>query len=206
VYVTKELQVHKQTRLQQALAYLAMAVFGFSSLVLVGRANARPVEPQFIGPTVADQVVALQAIAAAQANPVDLPDAREEMAMGLRGIKQREAEIAAAEKAARIKAAKDAAKRADRGGGRTPRYGQSPNGGLACIAGKESGGNYSAVSGSGKYRGKYQYSNSTWNNYGGYPTADSAPPEVQERRAQEDWNRGSGQIRSNWPNTSRGCY
>lgn len=56
---------------------------------------------------------------------------------------------------------------------------------LDYIGQHESGGNYSTNTGNGYY-GKYQYSQSTWNNYGGYSTADQAPPSVQDERAAAD--------------------
>lgn len=54
---------------------------------------------------------------------------------------------------------------------------------------KESSGNYRAVN---KNRpgntasGAYQYTDATWNGYGGYPKAALAPPAVQDKRFAED--------------------
>lgn len=63
----------------------------------------------------------------------------------------------------------------------------------------ESGGNYSTNTGNGYY-GAYQYDQATWNNYGGYSTADQAPPSVQDAKAQETYAaRGS----SPWPTCGR---
>lgn len=53
--------------------------------------------------------------------------------------------------------------------------------------------------------GAYQYLTSTWNNYGGYHTANLAPPAVQDQRAREDIARGWGQIMSNW-SSSYHCW
>lgn len=49
----------------------------------------------------------------------------------------------------------------------------------------EAGGIYTRNSGNG-YFGAYQYSLSTWNNYGGYARPDLAPAEVQDAKAQAD--------------------
>ena len=49
----------------------------------------------------------------------------------------------------------------------------------------ESGGDYKAVSRSGRYKGAYQADDQTWNGYGGYQRADEAPPEVQDQWARE---------------------
>jgi hypothetical protein len=57
---------------------------------------------------------------------------------------------------------------------------------MAAIRSVESGGNYHAVGPSTPYghaSGAYQFIDSTWNNYQGYPTARSAPPAVQDQKA-----------------------
>lgn len=82
-----------------------------------------------------------------------------------------------------------------------PRTAPAPSSGgtnshLERIAQCESGGNSNAVSPSGKYHGKYQFSQETWNGVGGSGSPSSAPEAEQDKRAQMLYDRsGPGQ----WP-------
>ena len=74
---------------------------------------------------------------------------------------------------------------------------QSAGGGLASIRACESGGNYGAVSSSGKYRGAYQFDQGTWESVGGSGDPAAASPAEQDQRASIlRQQRGS----SPWPN------
>ncbi len=53
----------------------------------------------------------------------------------------------------------------------------------------ESGGNYQAVSPSGRYRGAFQFDIVTWQSVGGKGDPAEAPPEEQEARARELYDR-----------------
>ena len=65
--------------------------------------------------------------------------------------------------------------------GRSASNGASaPNATLAKIAACESSGNPAAVSASGQYRGKYQFSRETWREYGGTGDPAAAPESVQD--------------------------
>jgi peptidoglycan hydrolase-like protein with peptidoglycan-binding domain len=68
---------------------------------------------------------------------------------------------------------------------------------LRRIAECESGGNPRAVSPGGTYRGKYQFSRSTWHNLGGSGDPADAPESVQDRLALKLY-RQSGT--APWPN------
>jgi hypothetical protein len=68
----------------------------------------------------------------------------------------------------------------------------------------ESNDNYQQVSRYGDH-GRWQYKNGTWANYEGYPSADLAPPSVQDKRALADYNRGEAVRHQMWPVTSRLC-
>jgi peptidoglycan hydrolase-like protein with peptidoglycan-binding domain len=61
--------------------------------------------------------------------------------------------------------------------------GTAPNATLARIAQCESSGNPAAVSASGQYRGKYQFSRETWAEYGGSGDPAAAPEAEQDRIA-----------------------
>ena len=56
----------------------------------------------------------------------------------------------------------------------------APSGTLAKIAACESSGNPAAVSPTGQYRGKYQFSRETWREYGGTGDPAAAPESVQD--------------------------
>lgn len=76
----------------------------------------------------------------------------------------------------------------------------APSATLERIARCESGGDPTAVSASGKYRGKYQADRSTWANYRGYASADQAPEAVQDQWATELHRRRGTQP---WPSCGR---
>jgi hypothetical protein len=61
--------------------------------------------------------------------------------------------------------------------------GTAPNATLQSIAQCESGGNPSAVSPGGQYRGKYQFSYATWQAMGGSGDPAAAPESVQDAMA-----------------------
>jgi len=68
---------------------------------------------------------------------------------------------------------------------------------LRLIAECESGGNPAAVSPSGRYRGKYQFSMSTWRQMGGEGDPADAPEWLQDRIALKLYRRAGT---SPWPN------
>jgi len=67
---------------------------------------------------------------------------------------------------------------------------------LQAIARCESGGNPSAVGGGGAYRGKYQFSQQTWQSVGGSGDPAAASGAEQDRRAAILYSRGGA---SSWP-------
>ena len=68
---------------------------------------------------------------------------------------------------------------------------------LQRIAQCESGGNPQAISSSGRYRGKYQFDQATWERWGGTGDPAQAPESVQDRVALKLYNaRGTAP----WPN------
>ncbi len=74
----------------------------------------------------------------------------------------------------------------------------------SCVRQKESGNNYATNTGNG-YKGAYQMGNPHWNGYGGYPSADQAPPEVQDQKFAEDMAKGPAYMHQQYPTTSRQC-
>jgi hypothetical protein len=67
---------------------------------------------------------------------------------------------------------------------------------LQAIAACESGGNPSAIGGGGQYRGKYQFSTSTWASVGGKGDPAAASEAEQDRRAAMLYARAGA---SSWP-------
>ena len=63
----------------------------------------------------------------------------------------------------------------------------------------EAGGDYTKNTGNGYY-GTYQYDKTTWNNFGGYATANLAPPAVQDAKFLETYSRRG---KSPWPSCGR---
>jgi peptidoglycan hydrolase-like protein with peptidoglycan-binding domain len=64
-----------------------------------------------------------------------------------------------------------------------PRSATGSSGTLARIAQCESGGNPSAISADGRYRGKYQFTRATWRAMGGTGDPAQAPEAEQDQRA-----------------------
>jgi peptidoglycan hydrolase CwlO-like protein len=98
---------------------------------------------------------------------------------------------AAAARAARLAALRDARARLDQrlaaqttAGTAVPATGTAPSRGtLEAIAQCESGGDPTAVSAAGRYRGKYQFDPGTWRSLGGTGDPAAAPEAVQDRIA-----------------------
>lgn len=79
---------------------------------------------------------------------------------------------------------------------------------MAALRDVESSGNYKAIGVPtpwGTAKGAYQYLDSTWDNYGGYASADLAPPEVQDEKAAADMQRYYDQYGS-WDGVSAVWY
>jgi len=113
------------------------------------------------------------------------------------GIIQHEAEVAAAKKAAAAKAAqaKQAKTSAPSSSGGGAQYGSGACGGnlpSCAVMRCESGGNIRAENPRSSASGKWQILSSTWNGYGGYSTAGSAPEHIQDQRAAQIYAGGAG--------------
>lgn len=74
-----------------------------------------------------------------------------------------------------------------------------------CIVHYESGGNPLAANTHSSARGIGQWLSGTWNNWGGYATADLAPLEVQEARLTYDLSLGLAHVRQEWAAQRRNC-
>jgi hypothetical protein len=105
---------------------------------------------------------------------------------------------------ARRKARRDRAARASDAGGGAAAAGSAPSpesvgvstATLDSIAACESGGDPSAVSADGSYRGKYQFDYGTWASVGGSGDPAAAPEAEQDYRAALLYSRGGS---SPWP-------
>ena len=91
------------------------------------------------------------------------------------------------------------------GGRRPPPDSSAPVAGTGACGGDlpdcsimecESGGNITAENSSSSASGKWQFLDSTWNNFQGYARASDAPEEVQDEKARQTWAGGAG--RSHW--------
>jgi Transglycosylase-like domain len=60
------------------------------------------------------------------------------------------------------------------------------------VMNRESGGSLTAQNPTSTASGKWQFLDSTWNNYGGYSSASDAPENVQDAKAAEVWAGGAG--------------
>lgn len=79
---------------------------------------------------------------------------------------------------------------------------------MAALRMVESSGNYKAIGTPtpwGTAKGAYQYLDSTWDNYKGYPTAADAPPEIQDEKARLDMQRYYNEYGS-WDNVAAAWY
>lgn len=79
---------------------------------------------------------------------------------------------------------------------------------MAALRDVESSGNYQAIGQPtpwGTAKGAYQYLDSTWDNYKGYPTAADAPPEIQDEKARADMQRYYDEYGS-WDSVSAAWY
>jgi hypothetical protein len=110
-----------------------------------------------------------------------------------RELKKHRAQKAEKKARAKRKAQKKAARR---GGSTSTAGGSTASAPLQAIAACESGGNPSAVGGGGQFRGKYQFTYSTWASVGGSGDPAAAPEAEQDKRAAALYaSAGSGQ----WP-------
>lgn len=79
---------------------------------------------------------------------------------------------------------------------------------MAALRDVESSGNYQAIGVPtpwGTAKGAYQYLDSTWDNYKGYPNAAAAPPEIQDEKARLDMQRYYDEYQS-WDDVAAAWY
>jgi Transglycosylase-like domain len=83
----------------------------------------------------------------------------------------------------KLRAAREKALRRKRARAKAGRAGSAASPQLEAIAACESGGNPSAVGGGGQFRGKYQFTYSTWASVGGSGDPAAATEAEQDKRA-----------------------
>lgn len=126
-----------------------------------------------------------------------IEERREAKARAKAKARARAKKRAAARRAAAAQAQATAGAPAQQAAPQQATGGSTASAGLEGIAACESGGNPSAVSADGQYRGKYQFDQQTWASVGGSGDPAAAPEAEQDQRAAMLQARAGS---SPWPN------
>jgi hypothetical protein len=135
------------------------------------------------------------ALAANAASPINPPDGGNDRALALRAVQHR-VHVRQQRAAAKRRARAERRARARRKARASAQSRSTASPVLQSIAACESGGNPHAIGGGGAYRGKYQFSTSTWAAVGGSGDPAAAPVAEQDRRAAMLYARTGA---SSWP-------